>query len=109
MTSRASLDTSLNSVSDTGPSSPEQDAFHLDSIYDIPVQLCAVLGQARMSINSLLKLGRGSIIELDRNLGEPIDLYVNNRPVARGEIVVIDTTRIGITITEIIKHPSQPQ
>ena len=55
-----------------------------------------------MQVHQLLKLGRGAVVELDRKIGEPIDIYVNNRLVARGEVVVIDD-RLGITMTEIIK------
>jgi flagellar motor switch protein FliN/FliY len=55
-----------------------------------------------MEVASLLRLARGSVIELDRKVGEAIDIYVNNRLVARGEVVVVDE-RLGVTMTEIIK------
>lgn len=74
----------------------------LEAVYDIPVQLSVVLGRTSMQVNQLLKLGRGAVIELDRKVGEPIDIYVNNRLVARGEVVVVED-RIGVTMTEIIK------
>lgn len=74
----------------------------LEAIYDIPVQISAVLGKTNMQVNQLLKLGRGAVVELDRKVGEAIDVYVNNRLVARGEVVVVDD-RLGITMTEIIK------
>ena len=74
----------------------------LEAIYDIPVQISAVLGKTSMQVNQLLKLGRGAVVELDRKVGEAIDIYVNNRLVARGEVVVVDD-RLGITMTEIIK------
>lgn len=77
-------------------------ARDLDAIYDIPVQLAAVLGKADMQVSQLLKLGRGAVVELDRKVGEAIDIYVNNRLVARGEVVVVED-RLGITMTEIIK------
>ena len=73
----------------------------LDAVYGIPVEVAAVLGKAEMQVSHLLKLGRGAVIELDRKVGEAIDIYVNNRLVARGEVVVED--RLGITMTEIIK------
>jgi flagellar motor switch protein FliN/FliY len=66
------------------------------------VQISVVLGKTSMQVSQLLKLGRGAVIELDRKVGEPIDIYVNNRLVARGEVVVIED-RIGVTMTEIIK------
>lgn len=75
----------------------------LGAIYDVPVQVSAVLGRANLHVNQLLKLGRGAIIELDRKVGEAIDIYVNNRLVARGEIVVMDDDQIGVTMTEIIR------
>ena len=74
----------------------------LEAVYDIPVKVSAVLGKATMEVHELLKLGRGAIIELDRKVGEAVDIYVNDRLVARGEVVVVED-RLGITMTEIIK------
>ena len=74
----------------------------LEAVYDIPVRLSAVLGRSTMQVSQLLKLGRGAVVELDRKVGEAIDIYVNDRLVARGEVVVLDE-RLGITMTEIIK------
>jgi flagellar motor switch protein FliN/FliY len=74
----------------------------LEAVYDIPVQVSAVLGKSSMQVNQLLRLGRGAVVELDRKVGEAIDIYVNNRLVARGEVVVVDE-RLGVTMTEIIK------
>jgi len=74
----------------------------LTAVYDIPVTVQAVLGRAQMQVSQLLKLGRGAVVELDRKVGEAIDIYVNNRLVARGEVVVVED-RLGITMTEIIK------
>ena len=75
----------------------------LEAIYDVPVKVSVVLGKTSMPVNQLLKLGRGAVVELDRKVGEPIDIFVNNRLVARGEIVVVED-RIGVTMTEIIKN-----
>jgi len=77
-------------------------ARELEAVYEIPVQISAVLGRATMQVSQLLKLGRGAVVELDRKVGEAIDIYVNNRLVARGEVVVVDD-RLGVTMTEIIK------
>ncbi len=77
-------------------------ANDVTAIYDIPVQISAVLGRSSMPVNQLLKLGRGAVVELDRKVGEAIDIYVNNRLVARGEVVVVDD-KLGITMTEIVK------
>ena len=81
-------------------------AQDLEAVYDIPVQVSAVLGKSTMEVQQLLKLGRGAVVELDRKVGEAIDIYVNNRLVARGEVVVLED-RLGITMTEIIKTERQ--
>ena len=83
-------------------SRPPTNAKELEAVYDIPVQVSAVLGKANMQVSQLLKLGRGAIVELDRKVGEAIDIYVNNRLVARGEVVVVEE-HLGVTMTEIIK------
>ncbi len=80
----------------------ERSAADLAAVYDVPVNIQAVLGRASLEVSSLLRLTRGSVIELDRKVGEAIDIYVNNRLVARGEVVVVDE-RLGVTMTEIIK------
>jgi len=79
-----------------------QSSRDLEAVYDIPVQVFAVLGKTQMQVSQLLKLGRGAVVELDRKVGEAIDIYVNNRLVARGEVVVVED-RLGVTMTEIIK------
>ncbi len=71
-------------------------------VFDVPVQVSAVLGRARMEVGDLLKLGPGAVLELDRKVGEAIDIYVNNRLVARGEVVLVED-KLGVTMTEIIK------
>ena len=75
----------------------------LEAVYDISVTVSAVVGKATMQVSQLLKLGRGAVVELDRRLGEAIDIYVNNRLIARGEVVMVDDTRLGVTMTEIVK------
>jgi flagellar motor switch protein FliN len=85
-----------------GDSRQARTAKELEAVYDIPVTVSAVLGKATMQVNQLLKLGRGAVVELDRKVGEAIDIYVNNRLVARGEVVVVDE-RLGVTMTEIVK------
>ena len=75
---------------------------HLTAVYDVPVQVSAVLGRTTMQVNQLLKLGRGAVIELDRKVGEAIDVYVNNRLVARGEVIIVED-HLGISMTEIVK------
>jgi flagellar motor switch protein FliN/FliY len=95
-------DDELDAVASTPPDAPGGNA-DLEAIYDVPVTVSAVLGKASMQVSQLLKLGRGAVVELDRKLGEAIDIYVNNRLVARGEVVMIDDDRLGITMTEIVK------
>jgi flagellar motor switch protein FliN/FliY len=82
---------------------PMRSVRDLEAVYDIPVQVSAVLGKSVMQVSQLLKLGRGAVVELDRKLGEAIDIYVNNRLVARGEVVMVDDDRLGVTMTEIVK------
>jgi flagellar motor switch protein FliN/FliY len=80
----------------------EKSATDLAPVFDVPVNISAVLGRASLSVAQLLQLGQGSVLELDRKVGEAIDIYVNNRLVARGEVVIVDE-RLGVTMTEIIK------
>ena len=77
-------------------------ASDLEAVFDVPVQVSAVLGRARMDVGELLNLGPGTVLELDRKVGEAIDIYVNNRLVARGEVVLVEE-KLGVTMTEIIK------
>ena len=92
-------DQAANQPEQSGPRS----ARDLEAVYDIPVTVSAVLGKSTMPVSQLLKLGRGAVVELDRKLGEAIYIYVNNRLVARGEVVMVDDNRLGVTMTEIVK------
>lgn len=83
--------------------SPPRTPRDLEAVYDIPVLVSAVLGRSTMQVSQLLKLGRGAVVELDRKVGDPIDIFVNNRLIARGEVVMIDDVKLGITMTEIVK------
>ncbi|MBV8288100.1 MAG: flagellar motor switch protein FliN [Hyphomicrobiales bacterium] len=76
-------------------------AADLEAVFDVPVQVSAVLGRSKMEVGELLKLGPGTVLELDRRVGEAIDIYVNNRLVARGEVVLVED-KLGVTMTEII-------
>lgn len=97
------LDPSLPTPAGNGDPPIQRSARDLEAVYDIPVQVSAVLGKSVMQVSQLLKLGRGAVVELDRKLGEAIDIYVNNRLVARGEVVMVDDDRLGVTMTEIVK------
>jgi flagellar motor switch protein FliN len=98
----------MQTVADAGALAPEQPdtitrgASDLEALFDVPVKVSAVLGRARMDVGELLKLGPGAVLELDRKVGEAIDIYVNNRLVARGEVVLVED-KLGVTMTEIIK------
>jgi len=92
---------------DTAPADDADDtqargAVDLEAVFDIPVRVSAVLGKTSLQVSQLLKLGQGAVVELDRKVGEAIDIYVNNRLVARGEVVLVDD-RLGVTMTEIVK------
>jgi flagellar motor switch protein FliN/FliY len=94
-----SLEQNLPSGADDGGT---HTAAELAPVFDVPVKIQAVLGKTHVDVATLLRLGRGSVLELDRKVGEAIDIYVNNRLVARGEVVLIEE-RLGVTMTEIIK------
>ena len=86
----------------TAPDTTARSAADLEAVFDVPVQVSAVLGRARMDVGDLLNLTPGAVLELDRRVGEAIDIYVNNRLVARGEVVLVEE-KLGVTMTEIIK------
>jgi flagellar motor switch protein FliN/FliY len=78
-------------------------AADLQAVFDVPVKVQAVLGRARMDIGELMRLKTGDVVELDRRVGEPVDIFVNNRLIARGEVVLIDAA-LGVTLTEIVRQ-----
>ncbi len=78
-------------------------AADLKPVFDVPVSVQAVIGRTTIEVSKLLELSPGTVLELDRRVGEAIDIYVNSRLVARGEVVVVDD-RLGVTMTEIIKN-----
>lgn len=80
-----------------------KDASDLETVFDVPVRVSAILGRSGMQVSELLKLGPGTVIELDRRVGEAIDIFVNDRLVARGEVVLVED-KLGVTMTEIIKN-----
>jgi flagellar motor switch protein FliN/FliY len=80
----------------------ERTAADLEAVFDVPVRISVVLGRTKMPVANLLKMDIGTVIELDRQVGEAVEIYVNERLVARGEIVLVES-RLGVTMTEIIK------
>lgn len=77
-------------------------AAGMEAVHDVPVRVQAIIGRSRMPIGDLLRLKSGAVIELDRRVGEPVDILVNNRLIARGEVVLIDGS-LGVTLTEIVR------
>lgn len=80
---------------------PAADEF--EAVYDVPVKVKAVLGGARVQIGELIQMRAGTVVELDRRVGEPVDVFVNDRLIARGELVMIDGS-LGVTLTETVKQ-----
>ncbi len=82
----------------------QQSGWNRDTILSIPVTVQVVFGGASMPVAQLIKLGRGAVVPLDRKVGDPVDIVVNGRVVARGDIVVVDeeTSRLGVSLTEIV-------
>jgi flagellar motor switch protein FliN/FliY len=87
---------------DEAAGGPAEAPTGFEAVYDVPVRVQAVLGRSRMPIGELLRLRTGHVVELDRRVGEPVDIYVNDRLIARGEVVMIDDS-LGVTLTEIIR------
>ncbi len=100
---------SPEAVEKMGRQAAEGEGPGIDLVMRIPVTVQAVLGQARMPIASLMKLGPGSVVPLDHRVGEPVDVVVNGRLVARGEVVLLeeDSERFGISLTEIVEPGSR--
>ncbi len=98
----------VQTIEDAGALAPDvnesvhRGAADLEALFDVPVKVSAVLGRSKMDVGELLKLGPGAVLELDRKVGEAIDIYVNDRLVARGEVVLVED-KLGVTMTEIIK------
>ena len=80
----------------------ERSASDLEAVFDVPVRISVVLGRTKMPVSALLRLDTGTVIELDRQVGEAVEIFVNERLVARGEIVLVEN-KLGVTMTEIIK------
>lgn len=99
-------DLPLPDMAGAAPPSPEDDgpktAADLEAVFDVPVSVSAVLGRTKLEVGNLMSLKPGTVLELDRRVGEAIDIYVNDRLVARGEVVLVEE-KLGVTMTEIIK------
>jgi len=100
----------LPTLGEPAPSAPLEDLtayeagggqLGLDAVHEVPVKMQAVLGRARMTVSELMQMAPGRVVELDRKVGEPVDIFVSNRLIARGEVVLIDRA-LGVTLTEIV-------
>lgn len=91
----------MNDVNSKEPSATTSPLLGMNFVMDVPVEITIELGRRRMKIADVLKLGPGSVLELDKVSGEPLDIYVNNRLIARGEAVVIGE-RYGVRLTEVL-------
>jgi flagellar motor switch protein FliN/FliY len=91
-----------NGGDDGPPAGGEHGAADLEAVFDVPVRISVVLGRTKMPVAKLLRMDIGTVVELDRQVGEAVEIYVNDRLVARGEIVLVDN-RLGVTMTEIVK------
>lgn len=88
---------------DVPPVEQHMDIDEMEAVLDVPVKVKAVLGGARVPVGELIQMRSGSVLELDRRVGEPVDVHVNGRMIARGELVLIDGL-LGVTLTEIVKQ-----
>jgi flagellar motor switch protein FliN/FliY len=91
------------SSSDITTLPPPSSLDEMDAVFEVPVKVKAVLGGARVQVGELIQMRAGSVVELDRRVGEPVDVFVNDRFIARGELVLIDGS-LGVTLTEIVKQ-----
>jgi len=81
----------------------ESNQNNLHVVYDVPLEVSAILGHVELKVSDVLKLSQGSVIELDKKVGEPVDVKINGKVVARGEVVLVGD-KIGVTLTEIVKN-----
>lgn len=100
---------SASQIGDGGPAASKhgesEETERLQALHSVPVDIQVVLGHARLPVNQLLKLGRGAVVEIDRKVGEAVDVHINNQLVARAEVVIVDDNKLGITLTEIVGAP----
>jgi flagellar motor switch protein FliN/FliY len=95
------FETTVSATADAGADGPPE----LERLYDVPVELAVEIGRTQMTIRETLALGPGSIVTLNRLAGDPVDLLVNGKPIARGEVVVIDE-EFGLRVTEVVASES---
>lgn len=93
----------LDELTDTGGALNEEESGKLETILDIPVNISMEVGRSKISIRNLLQLNQGSVVELDRVAGEPLDVLVNGTLIAHGEVVVVND-KFGIRLTDVISQ-----
>ncbi len=104
MTDEINQSEEMNGVAGGGtpqPTATDEAARDLDFILDIPLELSVELGRTKMLVNDLLQLGQGSIVELNKIAGEPLEVFINKKLVARGEVVVVNE-KFGVRLTDIV-------
>jgi flagellar motor switch protein FliN len=106
-TNGAKAETHPNGASDANPTDSQRGASSLGFVMDVPVEVTVEIGRRTMKIAELLRIGPGSVLELDKAAGEPLDVYVNNRRIARGEAVVVGD-RYGVRLTEVLSFEDVP-
>ena len=92
----------MPAMADEHRGSAASSAADLEPLYDVPVTVSAVLGRSKMEVSDLLRMDTGKVIELDRKVGEAVDIFVNGRLIARGEVVLVEG-KLGVTMTEILR------
>jgi len=102
------MDEANDKIKENNPSDASQDnrseqneKYDMDLILDLPLDVSVELGKVKIPVNELLQLGRGSILELTKPVGEPLDIYINNKLIAKGEVVILDD-KFGIRVADII-------
>lgn len=93
----------LDQFDEDGKTTERETTGSVGAIYNVPVDVQVVLGSTSMLVAQLLKLGRGAVVELERKVDEPVEVMVNHRLVARGEVVIVEDQRLGVTLTEIVR------
>jgi flagellar motor switch protein FliN len=101
----ASMAAKMNDHGGSGKSM-NQDANNIDLLMDVFLRVTVELGRTRMQLRQVLELQQGSVVELDRLAGDPVDVYVNERLLAKGEVIVVDD-KFGVRITELIAAGSE--
>lgn len=94
----------LSNLIDDDADQVDNESRSINAVFGVSMDVQIVLGRARMPVSQLLSMSRGSVIELDKKIGQPVEVMVNDQLIARGELVKVDDTRMGVTLTEVVKE-----